>query len=67
MIFVAVMTRLTGSGYLKYTLSLSQFLFQDLMNEICNSVVYILAVVHGKRMLYPKVKGRIRKEGIIMS
>ena len=30
--------------------------------EICNSVVYVLAVVHGKRVLYPKVKGRIRRE-----
>ena len=29
--------------------------------EIRNSAVYVLAVVHGKRMLYPKFKKRIKK------
>ena len=29
--------------------------------EIRNSAVYILAVVHGRRMLYPKFKKRIKR------
>ncbi len=30
--------------------------------EIADSIVYILAVVHGRQLLYPKFKNRIKKE-----